>query len=601
MSSDHATENAERIVRTSEAQRVGSAAGAIAGHNDTAANKLLAIAAIARQLANDALAQDAGLAAERVAEGRFYVACVGQFKRGKSALLNALVGQTILPTGVVPVTAVPTILRFGESPRARMRSLDGNWSNIALNEIEQYVSEEKNPENSKRVALLEVFLPSSLLVDGMCLVDTPGLGSVFPGNTAATHSFLPHVDAAIVVIGSDPPISGDELMLVETVSKQVSDIVFVLNKADRANQDERTAAVSFARKLLEPKLRRPIPQIFEVSALEQLSQKANQRDWGVFVRSLQHLVDQSGHRLVREASIRSLCRFSHQLLAAVREERDALTRPFEESEARLGHIREIVLQAEQSLHDLGFLMSGEQSRLSRTFSDRRDAFLKLLQPTAHDELTAALKSLPRASGPVYRRHALQTAQQVAHRHIMPWLNSERETAEQSYREATGRFTKLANDFLSRTRNIGGVEVGTLPRELTAATGFRTRPEFQFYDFVHVARPASPARYLADAALGAAGAYRTIDASAHEFLDRLLETNSERVRNDLENKVAESRRQLEAEIRTLLRQLTDAAERALVRARAAHAAGSEAVQSALHRLAQMESEISQLSRADTEQP
>jgi hypothetical protein len=70
---------------------------------------------------------------------------------------------------------------------------------------------------------------------------------------------------------------------------------------------------------------------------------------------------------------------------------------------------------------------------------------------------------------------------------------------------------------------------------------------------------------------------------------------------LENKVAESRRQLEAEIRTLLRQLTDAAERALVRARAAHAAGSEAVQSALHRLAQMESEISQLSRADTEQP
>jgi ribosome biogenesis GTPase A len=49
--------------------------------------------------------------AERVAEGRFYVACIGQFKRGKSTLLNALIGHSVLPTAVVPVTAVPTISR----------------------------------------------------------------------------------------------------------------------------------------------------------------------------------------------------------------------------------------------------------------------------------------------------------------------------------------------------------------------------------------------------------------------------------------------------------------------------------------------------------
>ena len=45
--------------------------------------------------------------AERVSEGRFYVACIGQFKRGKSSVLNALVGDRVLPTGVVPVTTVP--------------------------------------------------------------------------------------------------------------------------------------------------------------------------------------------------------------------------------------------------------------------------------------------------------------------------------------------------------------------------------------------------------------------------------------------------------------------------------------------------------------
>ena len=173
------------------------------------------------------------------------MACVGQFKRGKSTLLNALIGKPILPSGVVPVTAVPTILRFGESLGARVRLRNGEWTDIAIAAIEEYVSEVRNPENSKGVAGLEVFVPSPLLAEGMCFVDTPGLGSVFAGNTAATHAFLPHIDAAIVVIGADPPIARDELALVESVAKEIPDILFVLNKADRVTKPERDAAVFF--------------------------------------------------------------------------------------------------------------------------------------------------------------------------------------------------------------------------------------------------------------------------------------------------------------------------------------------------------------------
>jgi len=207
---------------------------------------LLHIASLAEQFNDHQIRDDARSAAERIAEGRFYVACVGQFKRGKSTLLNALIGEPILPSGVVPVTSVPTILRFGEDYGARVRLDSGEWTEIAIAEIEQYVSETQNPQNSKGVAALEVFVPSPLLAEGMCFVDTPGLGSVFAGNTAATHAFIPHIDAAIVVIGADPPIAGDELALVETVSKQVPDLLFVLNKADRVTEAERTAAISFA-------------------------------------------------------------------------------------------------------------------------------------------------------------------------------------------------------------------------------------------------------------------------------------------------------------------------------------------------------------------
>lgn len=135
-------------------------------------DKLLRIAHLAEQFSNDHIAHDARSAAERIAEGRFYLACVGQVKRGKSTLLNALIGDSILPSGVVPVTTVPTVLRYGESYSARIRSQDGQWAEIAVDEIEQYVSEEKNPQNRKGVAGLEVFVPSSLLSQGMCFVDT---------------------------------------------------------------------------------------------------------------------------------------------------------------------------------------------------------------------------------------------------------------------------------------------------------------------------------------------------------------------------------------------------------------------------------------------
>ena len=174
---------------------------------------LSGLAAVARALQDARLSRDVAELTERTTMGRFYVACIGQFKRGKSTLVNALVGAPLLPTGVVPITTVPTVVRFGPTTAARVRFGDGQWQDIAPSAIEQYVSEDKNPENAAGVTAVEVFVPASLLREGLCLVDTPGLGSVFAANTTATTGFVPHIDAALVVIGADPPLAGDELEL----------------------------------------------------------------------------------------------------------------------------------------------------------------------------------------------------------------------------------------------------------------------------------------------------------------------------------------------------------------------------------------------------
>ena len=165
------------------------------------ASPLLRLADLAEELETAPVAEEARELAARVAEGRFYVACVGQFKRGKSTLLNALVGDEVVPTGYVPVTAVPTVIRFGDPLHARVRMSDGSWQDVAMSDLKEYVTEELNPENRKAVDGAEVFVPSPLLASGMCFVDTPGLGSVFTGNTATTQAFIPHIDAALVEIG----------------------------------------------------------------------------------------------------------------------------------------------------------------------------------------------------------------------------------------------------------------------------------------------------------------------------------------------------------------------------------------------------------------
>src|SRR5579871_2330921 len=115
------------------------------------AARLMRLAELAQELGSGPVAEEARELAARVSEGRFYVACVGQFKRGKSTLLNALVDHEVVPTGFVPVTAVPTVIRFGDALRARIRMRDGSWRDIAMPELKEYVTEELNPENKKRV------------------------------------------------------------------------------------------------------------------------------------------------------------------------------------------------------------------------------------------------------------------------------------------------------------------------------------------------------------------------------------------------------------------------------------------------------------------
>jgi GTP-binding protein EngB required for normal cell division len=540
-------------------------------------HRLARLAELARTLRAPGVEREARELLARVEEGRFFVACVGQFKRGKSTLLNALVGESVLPTGVVPVTSTITLLRHGMRG-ARVRFVDGRDERVEVDALAQLVTEEANPGNEKGVRAVEVFLEAPLLSGGMCLVDTPGLGSAFDANSAVTREFVPHVDAALVVIGADPPLSGEELRLVEAVAREVRHVIVVLNKADRVTENERDEGARFAARVLAERLHRPVGPIYEVSASERLATRAPTRDWSKLVGALQGLAGAAGAQLVAAAEERGAARLARDLLSEIDERRGALTRPIEESRQRLETLNEHVAAAERALRDLGVLLGAEQARLAASFRERQERFFPAAQDAARGELGERLRRLD-VPKRLIRSACFDQARQIAEVLIQRFRTELEPEGERLYRGAMERFVVLANEFLARVARERGMS-GLEPMDWEA--GFRVPGHLQYTGLLYTTTP-TPLSWAADAlrprGMVATAALRRAGA----YLDRLVETNSSRVANDLVERAAASRARVEAEVRARLEDVRMRARRALEDADEVLKEGQPAVDAELARL------------------
>jgi GTP-binding protein EngB required for normal cell division len=536
---------------------------------------LAALAEVAAQTGvQDVLSEIRTLAA-RIAERRYYVACVGQFKRGKSSLLNALLGEPLLPTGVVPATSIITIVRHGTDRRATVHTRDGRSAPVPLAHLAAYVSESGNPGNGKNVAMVEVSIPHTLLATGMCLVDTPGLGSTFPESTALTEAFVPHIDAALVVLGADPPLSLDELALIGAVAAQTDELILVLNKADRVPEAERQEARRFSEERIAERLGRPLAPMLEASAIERLADTGPSRDWDALVNRLGTLSERSGRALLRSAEERGVEILGRRLLRELVQREAALLRPVEETAARVEALRLCASEAERSLGDLRHLLDAEQEALHQAFARRQEEFLACSLPEAQERLREALRALRVTRRASLWRAGNTLAQGIFRRLVDEWRGREQPVAERMYLRTAQRFVELANGFLGRLSAAGEGPSLELPPLLSSERGFRTRSRLYFTELLSTTTR-SPLRWLLDG-FRTSGSFRAaVDQHAHEYLERLMRSNASRVTGDLDEQVLESRRGLERAVRERLRHGHRTAQRALQRAKRHRALGEAAV-------------------------
>lgn len=166
------------------------------------------------------------------------VVAVGETKRGKSSLINALVGTPdLLPVDVDVATCVHVTVDHATEPAARVfdaASLGGR--EVGLDELVAYAALDPVTGRARHegVHQVEVRTPSPLLARGLTLIDTPGVGGLAAGHAAITLATLDRADALLFVVSGHSELTASELAFLERATARISVVLFVLTQFDQA-------------------------------------------------------------------------------------------------------------------------------------------------------------------------------------------------------------------------------------------------------------------------------------------------------------------------------------------------------------------------------
>jgi Dynamin family len=305
------------------------------------------------------LAVRARQALHRLHHPRVRVLVVGEFKQGKSLLLNALVNAPVCPIDDDISTSVPTVVRYADHPSAtlvRGAGVSGDpdepeeRTKVPIKQLANYVSEVGNPGNHVGLKYAEVGIPRHILADGLELVDTPGLGGLGSVQGSATMAMLPSADAVLLVSDAAAEYSRPELEFLHQAKLVCPNVACVLTKIDLYPQWERIAeldrehlhAAGIDAELL------PASSMLRLHALRARDHALNaESGFPNLATFLRERVVRQSERLANRAAANDVVTITAQLATGMRAELAACEDP-----ARAGQLVAELEQARQRADDL---------------------------------------------------------------------------------------------------------------------------------------------------------------------------------------------------------------------------------------------------------
>lgn len=195
------------------------------------------IAALAKNLDRADLVERLEGAKTRLGDPNVRVLIVGEYKKGKSTLVNGLLGVNVAPVDDDIATSIPTIVHYADTARATVTRTatadeDPLPEEVDVNQLADYVSEAGNPANNKGLRIAEVWLPRRILQGGLVLVDTPGVGGLGSVHTASTLATLPSADAIVFVTDASQELTAPEIEFLQLAKRACPNGVCVMTKTD---------------------------------------------------------------------------------------------------------------------------------------------------------------------------------------------------------------------------------------------------------------------------------------------------------------------------------------------------------------------------------
>ncbi len=391
---------------------------------------------------------------EKLGGNRFHLVVLGQFKRGKSTFINSLLGDRVLPTSVVPLTSIVTLLKYGEEEVVEVLFNDGSKTTISRDQLEEYVTERGNPSNEKNVKHVEVAYPSGYLKDGVFIIDTPGVGSTFENNTEMTYNYLPRVDAALFLLAVDPPISQSEIAFLEDVKDYVEKIFFVQNKIDYMNEEERKESMAFSKEVIEKALGSDSIGIYPLSAKLALEAKQSKNKKLLGKSRLPEFDKILGDFLLKEKGktvLRSALNSTRKLLSdeefAIQLELRAIATPLKDLEQKIHLFQEKMEVVRQEREDNVYYFQGEIKRLIDILDRDLDRLKKSEIPKLVKELEATGAKYQHKSVSQFVKLMEAALNEVVVRTFDDWIVKEEERLNQEYARISSRFSNRTNEII----------------------------------------------------------------------------------------------------------------------------------------------------------
>lgn len=184
----------------------------------------------------------------------FPIVVIGRWNSGKSTLINAILGEEILPSANKEMTSLLTKVCFGDSKDAIVHFSGGGHKTIQISEVENYINL-RGSKYSERIKLIDVKCKNSLLRGGFCILDTPGLGSINDLNNDIAFDVIPKAHSIILVFSGSDVGGKDNLNLIEYIltlnCENLSNVIFVINKCDVLSKKETKEAQESLKELID--------------------------------------------------------------------------------------------------------------------------------------------------------------------------------------------------------------------------------------------------------------------------------------------------------------------------------------------------------------